>query len=115
MSTTKKAPKTVNMEDMQAALQAMIAQGKKDGMIRLADLNALLEKMQLDADKIEKIYDQFDAMGIQIVTAELELDTEELLDAGDDIDLMGLEEEDLVDPVDLAAEYSLDDPVRMYL
>ena len=115
MSTTKKAPKTVNMEDMQAALQAMIAQGKKDGMIRLSDLNALLEKMQLDADKIEKIYDQFDAMGIQIVTAELELDTEELLDAGDDIDLMGLEEEDLVDPVDLAAEYSLDDPVRMYL
>jgi len=115
MSTTKKAAKTGNMEDLQAALQAMIAQGKKDGMIRLADLNALLEKMQLDADKIEKIYDQFDAMGIQIVTAELELDTEDVLDTGDDIDLAGLEEEDLVDPVDLAAEYSLDDPVRMYL
>jgi len=115
MSTTKKAAKTGNMEDLQAALQALIAQGKKDGMIRLADLNALLEKMQLDADKIEKIYDQFDAMGIQIVTAELELDTEDVLDTGDDIDLAGLEEEDLVDPVDLAAEYSLDDPVRMYL
>jgi len=116
MSTTKKAVKTPNMEDAQAALQAMIAQGKKEGMIRLADLNALLEKMQLDADKIEKIYDQFDAMGIQIVTAELELDTEDVLDTGDDImDLSGLEEEDLVDPVDLAAEYSLDDPVRMYL
>ncbi len=115
MSTTKKAAKNGNMEDLQAALQAMIAQGKKDGMIRLADLNALLEKMQLDADKIEKIYDQFDAMGIQIVTAELELDTEDVLDVGDDIDLSGLEEEDLVDPVDLAAEYSLDDPVRMYL
>ncbi len=115
MSTTKKAAKTPNMEDHQAALQAMIVQGKKEGMIRLADLNALLEKMQLDADKIEKIYDQFDAMGIQIVTAELELDTEDVLDTGDDIDLAGLEEEDLVDPVDLAAEYSLDDPVRMYL
>ena len=86
MSTTKKAAKTPNMEDHQAALQAMIVQGKKEGMIRLADLNALLEKMQLDADKIEKIYDQFDAMGIQIVTAELELDTEDALDVGDDID-----------------------------
>ena len=115
MSTTKKAPKAPNVEELQNQLQAMIAQGKKDGMIRLADLNALLEKMQLDADKIEKIYDQFEAMGIQIVTAELELDTEDALDMGDDIDLSGLEEEDLVDPVDLAAEYSLDDPVRMYL
>ena len=115
MSTTKKAAKTPNLEDLQGQLQAMIAQGKKEGMIRLADLNALLEKMQLDADKIEKIYDQFEAMGIQIITAELELDTEDALDVGDDIDLVGLEEEDLVDPVDLAAEYSLDDPVRMYL
>ena len=115
MSTTKKPVKTGTPEEHQAALQAMIAQGKKEGMIRLADLNALLEKMQLDADKIEKIYDQFDAMGIQIITAELELDTDDALDLEGDIDLAGLEEEDLVDPVDLAAEYSLDDPVRMYL
>ena len=55
MSTTKKAAKTVNGEELQNQLQAMIAQGKKEGMIRLSDLNALLEKMQLDADKIEKI------------------------------------------------------------
>ena len=115
MSTTKKPVKTGTPEEHQAALQAMIAQGKKEGMIRLADLNALLEKMQLDADKIEKVYDQFDAMGIQIITAELELDTDDALDLEGDIDLAGLEEEDLVDPVDLAAEYSLDDPVRMYL
>ncbi|MBQ6719374.1 MAG: RNA polymerase sigma factor RpoD [Oscillospiraceae bacterium] len=115
MSTTKKPTKTGTPEEHQAALQAMIAQGKKEGMIRLADLNALLEKMQLDADKIEKIYDQFEAMGIQIITAELELDTDDALDLEGDIDLSGLEEEDLVDPVDLAAEYSLDDPVRMYL
>ena len=37
------------------------------------------------------------------------------LDLDDDIDLSGVDEEDLVDPVDLAAEYNLDDPVRMYL
>ena len=116
MSTQKKPAKAP--EDIQAALQSMIAQGKKDGMIRAADLNALLEKMQLTAEKIEEIYDRFEAMNIQIVTAELELDLgdDDLgLDAGDNIDLSGLDEEDLVDPVDLAAEYSLDDPVRMYL
>jgi len=116
MSTQKKPAKAT--EDVQAALQNLIAQGKKEGMIRATELNALLEKMQLTAEKIEEIYDRFEAMNIQIVTAELELDLgdDDLgLDGGDGIDLSGLEEEDLVDPVDLAAEYSLDDPVRMYL
>ena len=115
MSTPKKPAKN-NMEDVQAALQALIAQGKKDGMIRAADLNTQLEKMQLTPEKIEEIYDRFEAMNIQIVTAELELDLGDDvgLDGGD-MDLSNLDEEDLIDPVDLAAEYSLDDPVRMYL
>ena len=117
MSTPKKSAKT-NFEDVQAALQALIAQGKKEGMIRAADLNAQLEKMQLTPEKIEEIYDRLDAMNIQVVTAELELDLSgDDLALGEDldIDLSSLEEEELVDPVDLAAEYSLDDPVRMYL
>ena len=117
MSTQKK-PAKANLEDVQAALQALITQGKKDGMIRAADLNAQLEKMQLTPEKIEEIYDRFDAMGIQVVTADLELDLgdDDLgLDPDGEIDLNGLDEEELVDPVDLAAEYSLDDPVRMYL
>ena len=118
MSTPKKAPKN-NTEDVQIALQNLITQGKKDGMIRMADLNAVLEKMQLSPEKIEEIYDRFEAMNIQIFTAELELDLGDdadlLLDTDGDLDLSGLDEEDLVDPVDLAAEYSLDDPVRMYL
>ena len=116
MSTQKKPAKPVQ-EDVQAALQNLITQGKKDGMIRAADLNAVLEKMQLTPEKIEEIYDRFEAMNIQIVTAELELDLgdDDLGLGGDDIDLSGLDDEDLVDPVDLAAEYSLDDPVRMYL
>ena len=118
MSTAKKNAKPTN-EELQAALQGLIAQGKKDGMIRAADLNAHLEKMDMTPEKIEAIYDSIEAMNIQIVTAELELDLGDDLDLGDgmdgDIDLVDLDEEDLVDPVDLAAEYSLDDPVRMYL
>ena len=114
MSTPKKTPKP-SLEDTKAALQALIAQGKKDGMIRAADLNAVLEKMQLTPEKIEEIYDNFEALNIQIITAELELTDDMILDTGDDIDLSGMDEEDLIDPVDLAAEYSLDDPVRMYL
>ena len=120
MSNAKKTTKpNPTVEEMQAAvaaaMQKLIAQGKKEGMIRAADLNAQLEKLQLTPEKIEEIYDQFDAMNIPVITAELDLGDD--VDLGDDadIDLNGLDEEDLVDPVDLAAEYSLDDPVRMYL
>ena len=112
MSTTKKPTKSP--EELQAALQKLIAQGRKEGMIRASDLATHLEAMDLSAERIEEIYDQFEAMNIQIVSAELDLDLDDAV--GDvDIDLADVEEEDLVDPVDLAAEYNLDDPVRMYL
>ncbi len=119
MSTTKKPAK--NTEDLQAALQEMIAQGRKDGMVPMSDLNALLEKMDLTPEKIEEVYDRFEAMNIQLVGAELDLDLGDDVDLvldddlGDDIDLGVMDEEELVDPVDLAAEFNLDDPVRMYL
>ena len=111
MSTTKKPAKSP--EELQATLQKLIAQGRKEGMIRAADLAAALESTDLSAERIEEIYDQFEAMNIQIVSAELDLDLDDAV--GGDIDLADVEEEDLVDPVDLAAEYNLDDPVRMYL
>ena len=115
MSSTKKSSKA--NEDTYTALQNIIARGRKEGVIRASELNAQLEKMDLSPEKIEEIYDRFEAMNIQIVSAELELDDDMEAMGGDDgdVDLSNVEEEDLVDPVDLAAEYSLDDPVRMYL
>ena len=121
MSTAKKPTKnTANTEDLQAAMQALIAKGKKEGMIRDTELSTILEKMQLSPEKIEEIYDRFDAMNIQIVTTELEIDDSlDVLGDGlgdgldDGLDLRGIEEEELIDPVDLAAEYSLDDPERL--
>ena len=118
MSTSKKNAKT---EDLQAALQSLIAKGRKDGMVKSSELNAILEKMEnMNAEKIDEIYDRLDAMNIQVTSdQELELgDDIDLLPADDlvdDIDLSSVEDEELVDPVDLAAEYNLDDPVRMYL
>ena len=119
MSNTKKNTKNQpkpTQEELAASLQGLIAQGKKEGMIRSADLNALLEKMELTPERIEEIYDNFDAMNIQIISPELDLgDDLDIAALDGDIDLSGVEDEDLVDPVDLAAEYNLDDPVRMYL
>ena len=100
MSTAKKQSKSP--EELQAVLQALIAQGRKDGMIRASELNAQLEGMDLTPEKIEEIYDSFEAMNIQVGSADLDLDLGDDLDVGvldDDIDLADVEEEDLVDPV----------------
>lgn len=118
MSSAKKPAKTT--EDSYAVLQSLIAKGRKDGVLRASELNAELEKLDISPEKIEEIYEKFDTLGIQITGADLELDLDDALPPledglGGDADLSDVEEEELVDPVDLAAEYNLDDPVRMYL
>ena len=101
-------------EDAMAAVTALIAKAKREGSIQSSELTAELEKLDLPVEKIEHIYDTFDAMGIQIVSPELELDVSD--DLGMDMDeVPDNDEEELVDPLELAAEYNLDDPVRMYL
>ena len=105
---------TTPAEDVKAPVAALIAKARKEGSIQASELNAELEKLDLSVERIEQIYDTFESMGIQIVGAELELDLEPTLDM--DMDLpMDDDDEPLVDPVELAAEYNLDDPVRMYL
>ena len=113
-NANQEKPQTETGDNALAPVAELIAVGKRDGMIQASALTAVLEKLDLSPEKIEQIYDGFDAMGIQIVGAELDLE--------DDADMIGepviddsMEEPELVDPVELAAEYNLDDPVRMYL
>ena len=74
MSNAKKAPKP-SLEELQTAMQALIEQGKKEGIIKAADLNAILEKMDLNAEKIEGIYDNIEAItAAHAKGAELSLD-----------------------------------------
>ena len=120
MSNGKKPAKAG--DESYAVLQSLIAKGRKEGMLRASELNAELEKLDISPEKIEEIYEKFDTLGIQIGGADLELDLDlddTLPPVGDDLggelNLGEVEEEELVDPVDLAAEYNLDDPVRMYL
>jgi len=114
MADSKKAVK--ESTDAMASLTALIGKAKKEGSIQSGELVTELEKLDLSVDKIEQVYETFDAMGIQIIGAELELDPDVEAELGDDADTAEIgEEEDLIDPVELAAEYSLDDPVRMYL
>jgi RNA polymerase primary sigma factor len=100
-----------SQEALAQSLRGLIEKGRRDGTIQSSELMAILEKVDISVEKIEEIYESFESMGIQIVGDELELDSELTMNNdGED-----LSEEELVDPVELAAEYSLDDPVRMYL
>ena len=108
-----------NNEELMVPLTKLINKGRRDGMLTSSEVMSVLEKMDLSAEKIEAVYDTFESMGIQIATEDPE--PEDLMsEIIEDIDLDSVpvnldEEEPLVDPVELAAEYNLDDPVRMYL
>lgn len=114
--TAKELKEAQETREAMAALNALIQKGRKEGSILASELMALLERRpDLTPDDIERVYESFDSMGIQIVGSELELDFDL---EGDDMLPLALpdeDEEELIDPVELAAEYNLDDPVRMYL
>lgn len=116
MATSNKSGKT--NEELMAPLTSLISKGRCEGALDSAEVLSVLEKLDLSPEKIEQVYDTFEAMGIQIVTAEPDVGDipDEILE---DMELAEenaeAEEEPLVDPVELAAEFNLDDPVRMYL
>ncbi len=114
MATAKNNGET--NEEMIAPLTTLINKGRREGMLTSAEVLTALEKLDLSVEKIEQVYETFESMGIQIITAEPEND-QALPDLLEDLDvpLVEEEEEPLVDPVELAAEFNLDDPVRMYL
>ena len=93
-------------DEVKAPVLALLSKGQKAGALQSSEVLGVLEKLDIDPEQIEHIYDTIEGLGIQIVGAELELDVPEDVPT---------EEEELVDPVELAAEYNLDDPVRMYL
>ena len=116
MAIAKNAQPAEN--DAMERVSALIAKAKREGTIQASELTAELEKLDLPVEKIEQIYDTFDALGIPVVGAELDLEMSDdsLAMDMDPVDLHEAgEEEELVDPLELAAEYNLDDPVRMYL
>ena len=105
--------------DLKGPLNNLINKGRREGMLTSEEILTTLEKLDLSVEKIEQVYDTFESMGIQIVSAVPESPDALPLLLDDDMDLLPVEhdgeEEPLVDPVELAAEYNLDDPVRMYL
>ena len=115
MATSNKSGK--NNEEMMAPLTSLINKGRQDGVLASSEILSALEKLDLSVEKIEQIYDTFESMGIQVLASQPEEEEPLAEIILEDVDIVPSEEEEepLVDPVELAAEFNLDDPVRMYL
>ncbi|WP_031313872.1 RNA polymerase sigma factor RpoD [Caldanaerobacter subterraneus] len=91
-----------NEELAREAINELINKGKKTGMLTYNEIMDSLEDIDLNPDQIEKVYDTFEDMGIEIV--------------GDETRQEEISEEDLnLDDLSLPEGVSIDDPVRMYL
>ena len=95
-------------------LLEMVDAGYKKGKLSAGDLAEALESMNLDSDRMDKVYDVLLNMGMDAGGDSClpELD-DEMLPPGEDLD--DIPEEEIVDPNALVDSFAIDDPVRMYL
>jgi RNA polymerase primary sigma factor len=99
---THREGKPMNNEELSKdAITELINKGKKTGMLTYNEIMDSLEDIDLNPDQIEKVYDAFEDMGIEIV--------------GEEPRQEEINEEDLDLDLSLPEGISIDDPVRMYL
>jgi len=95
-------------------LRDLLAKGKKKGKLDSGELMETLDDLNLESDQMDQLYDSLEALNIDISADEdilPEIPDEEPADE----EIADVEEEELVDPNTLVNNFSIDDPVRMYL
>jgi RNA polymerase primary sigma factor len=92
-----------NKEPKKTKIEELIERGKNKGVLTYKEVMDALEELELDSDQIERLYDKFETLNIDIVE---EIDIVE--DIGEDIS-------DIESDVVAAEGVAIDDPVRMYL
>ena len=97
----KDEKKEHNSED--AKIEALIEMGKSKGVLTYKEVMDTLDDLELDSEQIERIYDRFEALNIDVV---------EEMEIPDDItsDISELESD-----LGSTEGVAIDDPVRMYL
>ncbi|SMC41791.1 RNA polymerase sigma factor RpoD [Papillibacter cinnamivorans] len=95
-------------------LNELIEKGKKKGKLSSNELMEVLEDMDLESDQLDKIYDTLENLGIETIgddyLSELPDEVAPTID-----ELEEIPEEEIIDPATLVDNFSIDDPVRMYL
>ena len=99
-------------------LSALVEEGKKRGSLSPKELLDVLEDMHLEQYQIDRFYDTLENFNIDTVEADTSFLTPDdivpEIEELQEIETMAVEEE-LIDPDLLADNFSVDDPVKMYL
>ena len=110
----------MNKEQKVDSVQALIQKGKKKGSITYREIMDALQGVDLTAEQIDDVYQQFGRMGIDVVPEPGEVDLEVLKKEKEEEEEAAEDSEDDSEDdseVDLSVPegVGIDDPVRMYL
>jgi RNA polymerase primary sigma factor len=110
-NTPKKQAEIQNAAELeQEAIKDLLEKGKKIGVITYKEIMDSLEKVDLDKEQMDEVYDHLANMGVEIVG---EKEAEDLKKV--EIDPEEVVKESLEPDVNLLKGVNIDDPVRMYL
>jgi len=100
-------------------LNALVEEGKKRGSLSSKELLDVLEDMNLEQDQIDKFYDTLENLNIDTADSEVENlvppDIDDVPEIEELQEIETLSEDEIIDPETLVDNFSIDDPVRMYL
>lgn len=112
------SPDKIREQDNEERLSALVEEGKRRGSLSSKELLDVLEDMNLEQEQIDRFYDTLENFNIDTT----EQDEAEFLppdEAAPEIEelqeIETLAEDELIDPETLVDNFSVDDPVRMYL
>lgn len=94
-------------KDKKAVIRNLIETGKNNGRLTTREINDALEQLDFDVEKVDKLYDTFEQLNIDIVD---DIDLSEF-DRKEGVELDAKEEEALLSVEGI----SIDDPVKVYL
>jgi len=105
-AVTKQSKETLSIDNQKQALKQLIEKGRKKNQLTYKEIADTLEEIDLAPEQIEKVYEQIENCGIELVGGDLD-------DPDEDIKIEEIDEEE----IDLTIPDSIiiDDPVRMYL
>ncbi|MFP5521585.1 RNA polymerase sigma factor RpoD [Peptococcus simiae] len=112
MPDVKKERKEVNK--INDAISKLLALGQKKGELTYEEIGDSLEKMELSAEEMDKLFDQLNQFGVDLKDGDIVEDEDE---EPDDATLEDEEKESKEVEIDLSVpdDVGIDDPVRMYL
>ena len=98
-------------------LRELIEKGKKAGKLTSKELMDVLENLNLEADQIDKFYDQLENLGIETTGEDYlrPIDEDALPELEQLEEIEEVTEDELKNADAIADSYATDDPVRMYL